>query len=281
MFPVPTCLKVAMRQHNFTLPDRMDDVNELAAAFDAHTHLDFPAFDADRAEVMARARAAGVTRWVIAGADPADWSRIDQVCAATGAVPCHGIHPWWVRDLDDDTLIRCCSELASRETSGIGETGLDWLRDRTNEGRARQARCFRQHRDIAQRRRLPLVLHCVRAYPALLEILEETGPHRGMIHSWSGPPDCIPRAVELGLYISFSASATRSRTIAEAARRVPADRLLVETDCPDQPLRRGERGEPHHLVEIARHLATLRDCDPQQLLLQTAANAEHLFGGSA
>jgi len=256
----------------------LDDVSQNPFAFDAHTHLDFPAFDEDRAEVVARARAAGVHRWVIAGADPAHWDRIDKVCAHTGGTACHGVHPWWVSELDDRALEDRLRNLETRMTAGIGETGLDWHRATTAVARGRQEASFRSHCTLARRRRLPLILHCVRAYPELLAILKESGKTLGMIHSWSGPEACVQPALDLGLYLSFGASVTRSAKVRAAARAVPADRLLLETDCPDQPLRRGERGEPHHLIEIAEHVAKLRHCDPSDLLRQTSENANQLFG---
>jgi TatD DNase family protein len=278
MFPEARCLRVAMPQHNFRSQIRMNDVTPNSLAFDAHTHLDFPAFEADRGAVLARARAAGVRMWVIAAADPAHWSRIDAVCNAFGGIACHGVHPWWIARLDDTALASHIAALETWETRGIGETGLDWVRATTDRQRERQLQSFRHHIDIAQRRQLPLVLHCVRAYDELLEILAETGAHPGMVHSWSGPAAGIGPALELGLYVSFGASLTRSARIRDAAREVPIERLLIETDCPDQPLQRGTRGEPAHLVDIAKAVALARQCEPEAILHQTAVNAQRLFG---
>jgi len=258
----------------------MDDVSEIPLAFDAHTHLDFPAFDADRGDVVDRARAAGIRGWVIAGADPVHWDRIDAIARATGGIACHGVHPWWIPQLSDRDVRRATEDLWTRPTFGIGETGLDARRADSETELARQEAAFRVHIEIAQTRGLPLVLHCVGAYPRLLEILEESNEVTGMIHSWSGPPELVERAVATGLYVSIGATVTRSGKVRRSAAAVPADRLLLETDCPDQPVRRDERGEPIHLMEVADRVAAVRDCDRDRLLAQTANNAAQLFGMS-
>ena len=251
---------------------------EIPLAFDAHNHLDFPAFDGDRQAVVARAHAAGINGWIIAGADPAHWGRIDAVAAQTGGVPCHGVHPWWILDLSDAAISQAIADLRTRPTSGIGETGLDWFRAEATQDRHRQESAFRAHIDIAIDRSLPLVLHCVRAYPRLLDILEESGEVTGMIHSWSGPPELIDRAISLGLYVSFGATLTRSAAVRRSAAAVPDDHLLLETDAPDQAIQRDVRGEPLHLVQIAARMAALRKTDVTELLALTEVNAIRLFG---
>ncbi len=256
----------------------MDHVPQTPSAFDAHTHLDFPAFDEDRDAVVARARSAGVDGWVIAGADPAHWDRIDRIAQATGGIPCHGVHPWWLPDLDDETIAAAIAALRTRETSGIGETGLDRRRATTQMEQHRQEAALRAHIEIARDRALPLVLHCVGAYPRLLDILEEKPGVKGMIHSWSGPPELVARATALGLYISIGATVTRSAKVCRSAAAVPSAQLLLETDCPDQPIRRDERGEPAHLMQIAEHVAKVRDSTVSDLLISTRRNAMSLFG---
>jgi Tat protein secretion system quality control protein TatD with DNase activity len=98
-----------------------------------------------------------------------------------------------------------------------------------------------------------------------------------MVHSWSGAPEMVDRAVSLGLHLSFSASVTRSPRVAAAVRRVPGSRLLVETDCPDQPVSPGTRGEPSDLLEVARHVAALRGEAPERVLERAADAARDLF----
>jgi len=242
-----------------------------STAIDAHTHLDFPAFEADRAAVCARARAKGVGGWVIAGADPTHWGRVERVAAQTGGVAVLGIHPWW------STARADLDELARRATHGIGEIGLD----RARGSLAEQEALFRDQLAIARHRDLPVVLHCVRAYPELLRLLRDDGVPSvgGMVHGWNGPAELAAEFVDLGLSLSFGTRlcGNPGRRVRTSVVTVPGDRLLLETDCPDQALAGRARGEPVDLLEVARAAAAHRGGDVDALLHTTAVNARRLF----
>jgi TatD DNase family protein len=249
-------------------------------AIDAHTHLDDPAFDVDRADVLARARAVGVSGFVIAGAHPADWDRVVATAEALGAAWTLGVHPWHLVDLGPDAVRAWTEALASRPTPhGIGETGLDHARAKDEAARRLQREAFRAHLALARERDVPVVLHVVRAYGTALDVIERDGlPARGgMIHAWSGAAELVPRAVRLGLMLSFGAVFTHSDRVAAALRVVPEHALLLETDCPDLPLVPGTRGEPADLVAVAAHAAPLRGRTARELLDVATANARRLF----
>jgi TatD DNase family protein len=245
-------------------------------AFDAHTHLDMPAFDADREAVLARA---GVRGGVICAADPVDWDRVERVGRTIGWVWTLGLHPWWCRELDDRAVDGWLAALAARPTPwGIGETGLD-RRAAGDAGMAVQLRALRGHLALARERDVPVVLHVVGAMGEALDVLRADGlpAAGGMVHSWSAPADQVGAAVALGLYVSFSGSVCRSRRIALAAASVPADRLLVETDAPDQAVEPGARGEPADLPRVAAAVAAARGASTEAVLAVGEANARRLF----
>lgn len=247
---------------------------------DAHTHLDLPAFDADRDEVIARASAVGVDAFVLCGADPADWDRVERVGSALGAAWTLGIHPWWGTDLDDATHAQLLDALARRPTPhGVGETGLDFARAKDPAARERQRASTRAHLALARARSVPIVLHVVRAYPQITAILKSDGlPGAGaMIHAWSGPTDTLDRLTKLGVCISIGASVSRSSLVAHAAVHTPDDQLLLETDAPDQPWAPGTRGEPRDLIAIAEVVARLRGSTVTRVLDLASANARRLF----
>ncbi len=247
---------------------------------DAHTHLDLPAFDPDRDAVWARARAAGVTGAVLCAADPARWDQLVATADRLGLPWTLGVHPWWCADLTPEAHDALLADLAARPTPhGVGETGLDHGRARTEAARALQEHSLRAHLRLARARDVPVVLHVVRAYGPAARILREEGlpAAGGLVHSWSGDPDLVPKFVALGLHLSFSAALTRSSRIAEALRRTPADRLLLETDAPDQALTPGARGEPADLVALAQVAASIRGESATKLLDRAAGQARRLF----
>lgn len=250
------------------------------AYFDAHTHLDLPAFDGDRDAVIARAREAGLVGAVVCAADPTRWDDTVAVAEALGLRWTLGLHPWWESALDDEEVEQALAALNQRGTPhGIGETGLDFARAREPDARRRQQRVTAAHLALAHERNVPVVLHVVRAYPQLLKLLTHhpLPPAGGMVHSWSGHVDFVEPALRRGLHLSFSAAVVRSERLQEALRAVPDDRLLLETDCPDQPYDPGARGEPVDLLRTAAVVARLRDQPLEHVLATTTANAQRLF----
>jgi len=268
---------------------------QLTPVFDAHTHLDrHPDPDA-----WPRAREAGVTGCVIAAVGPSGWDTQRRLAADPHIAWTVGLHPWWVADQDDAALDQALSALTDRLRAansapdeaapvGIGELGLDAHRPNL----PRQERAFIAQLALAAEVQLPLVLHIVGAHTAALDLLGDHGVPEagGMVHSFGGSPELARRYLDLGLHLSFSGSITR--THARRARAsivtVPPDRLLLETDAPDQcpepwaqeARGRGEAavGEPSMLNAVLAEAAALRGEDTTRVAGYTAANARRLFG---
>lgn len=245
---------------------------------DAHTHLDFPEFDGDRDAAVVRARAVGVERWVICGSRHEQWDETERIAAETAGIAVLGVHPWSAAELDAAGLDPWLALLRTRPLRGVGEFGLDTL----HGGWENQRRAVREQLAIARDRDLPVVLHCVRAYPELLALVERDGAPRagGMMHAWSGPPDQVGRALALGLHVSFGPMVLHDR--AKKARAsvplVPDDRLLVETDCPNMKAPGVTRGEPAHLPWVVAGVAALRGQTAEEVGEHTVRNFERLFG---
>lgn len=257
------------------------DTAEDTAILDAHTHLDFAVFDGDRAEVVRRARAAGVRSWIVCGSDHEDWDRTVRIADETGGVALLGVHPWSAAALDDDALAPFLADLARRDLVGIGEIGLDVPHAPDDVARENQRRALRAQLALARDRDLPVVIHCVRAYPELLAILERDGLPRagGMMHAWSGHPDQVGRALALGLYVSFGPMVMfdRAKKARASVPLVPEERLLVETDCPNMRPPGEARGEPAFLPRVVAELARLRGGEPDALARVTSRNLLRLF----
>lgn len=249
--------------------------------FDSHTHLDFPEFDADRGAVVERARASGVETWVIAGSDHDDWDRTIRIAAETGGIPILGVHPWSAAGMTADDLAPLLQELSRRAIPGIGEIGLDALHAKDAVRRAQQRDAFRAQLAVARDRDLPVAIHCVRAYPEIVILLEKDGLPRagGVMHAWSGPAELIDRVLALGLHVSFAPLVLRERArkARESVPRVPLERLLIETDCPNMMAIGATRGEPSHLVDVAEEVARLRGQDTLAVWNAASANARRLW----
>lgn len=246
--------------------------------FDTHCHLGYD--DVDPAVDHARALAAQVTDFVLVGIDLSSSQRARELSGAlAGARWSAGLHPNYAGrfEAEWDAIEALCREDGC---AAIGETGLDFFRDRAS--REQQERSLRAHLDLAQETGLPVILHCRDAHEALLAVLRERAPLRGVMHCFSGDRALALAAVELSLHVSFAAPLTypKNHALREAAAAVPADRLLVETDAPFLPpqTRRGKRNEPAFLRETLAMLAAVRGVDEAELAATTFANAVALFG---
>jgi TatD DNase family protein len=241
-------------------------------------------FDADRADVIARAFAAGLSRLVNVGADVAGSRQSVELAASDPRIwATVGIHPHEAGETTDDDW-KVIEELArAPRVVGIGECGLD--RGPHNDAPMEaQERLLRRHVDLARRTNLPLVIHNRGTYPELFAILEDEskrGALRGVMHCFSGGPDEALRSVALGFFVSFSGVLTfkNAETTRAAARVTPRDRLLVETDCPyltPEP-HRGKRNEPAYVVHTARRLAEVVGLPFDELARLTEANTLRAF----
>src|SRR5512137_826991 len=221
---------------------------------DTHCHLDAPAFEADREAVLARARAAGVTDVVVPAVDPGGWARLVTLGAShPGVHVALGIHPQALPGMapaDDDRHLADLESLLARGGAvAVGECGLDGPSVGEGAPLDRQRAVLRGHLAIARKLGLPVLLHSLRVHDAMREELERDGvPSGGVLHSFSGSAEQVPPFAALGLHFSFAGPVTyeAARKPVLAARAVAPERLLVETDAPDQTPRphRGERNEP-------------------------------------
>ena len=251
---------------------------------DTHCHLDVAAFDDDRDEVIARAGAAGVAGMLIPGIRPRTWAALAELArrhAAAGVRFAIGVHPQIAPELDEDERAGDLEERIARASEGaiaIGECGLD---GGTGE-RELQERIFRAHVRVARAAGKPLVVHVLRAHDAAPRILREEGAARcgAVLHSYSGGAELVPVYAGLGCAFSFAGPITyaNARRPIEAARAVPAELLLAETDAPDQaPEGHRGRSEPAYLPSVIAGLAAARAVEPAAMAALTAANAARLF----
>jgi TatD DNase family protein len=217
-----------------------------------------------------------VSSWILCGSDHDRWDHTLAIADETGGVAILGVHPWAAAEMDAAALAPYLQDLARRPLVGVGEIGLDVIHAPDDAARENQRRAFRAQLAVARDRDLPVAIHCVRAYPELLALLERDGLPRagGMMHAWSGHPDQVGRALALGLYVSFGPMVMfdRAKKARGSVALVPDERLLVETDCPNMRPPGEDRGEPAHLPRVVAELARLRNADPARIGAVTRRN---------
>lgn len=207
---------------------------------------------------------------------------VDLAAARPGVFATAGVHPHDAASVDDACREAIEGMVRSGACVAVGECGLDWYRDLSP--RDAQERVFRWQIGLARECDLPLVIHCRDAYPDLFRVLEEEaarGGVRGVMHCFSGGPEEARRSLALGFFVSFSGVITYPNAGAtrEAAKAVPLDRTLVETDCPylaPQPVR-GKRNEPAFVVHAAEALARVHGVRLEAVAEATTAAARACF----
>jgi len=254
-----------------------------ATLIDSHCHLDMD-FDVDREAVLARARRAGVGAMITIGASgrfEANHAAVEIATRHDAVYATVGVHPHEAASVTDETLAKIEVLAASPKVVAIGETGLDYHYE--HSPRAAQRQAFAQFVQLARRLGLPVCVHLRDADDDAIDVMESAGARDtgGVIHCFSGDAASARRFLDLGFHISFSGIVTfkSADALREAARMVPGERLLVETDAPFlAPIPyRGRRNEPALAVQTAACLAELRGEALADLARATSDNTRRLF----
>src|SRR6185295_9367890 len=249
---------------------------------DSHAHLDDPRFNDDRDAVLQRAWDTGIRKILTIG----NGSGPDQMGCGIPVAEAHdwiytsvGVHPHDAAKVGEEhyTLLENLSR--HPKVVAVGETGLDYYYD--NSPRDIQREVFRRQLGLAKKLDLPAIIHTRDAEDDTAEILKQEAPRRGVLHCFTSSAQLADAALSAGFLISFSGIVTfpNAKALAEIARRILPDRILVETDCPYlAPVpHRGKRNEPSFVADTARFIAELRGISTEELGVQTSANFDRLF----
>ena len=262
---------------------------------DTHCHLDAREFDADRAAVVARADAAGVTMQVIPAVGVFNFDTVRRLAHEHGLAYGLGIHPLCVGDAPDEDLDRLAQALQDHKDDprlvAIGEIGVDLFVPELVAIRPRQEHFYREQLKLARRFGLPVLVHVRRSSDAVLAGLRRIEVPGGIAHAFNGSDQQAGHFVERGFRLGFGGSVTfeTAHQIRRIAASVPASALVLETDSPDIPphwLYRTAaeraaaspplpqaRNEPAEVARIAPSLAALRGIPLEELAALTRANA--------
>lgn len=249
--------------------------------FDAHCHLDFDSFDADREAVFERAHAVGVSRFMVPGTVRRRWSDVLALGQREGVVVSLGLHPYFVDEHTDSDLEALEAAIGCGDgLSGVGECGID---ARFGSTLARQWSLFEAQLQLAKQYRLPVIIHCVHADDQVARRLKQLDlPARGLIHAFGGSPQQARRFLDLGFTLGLGGATTydRAKRLHRAVQMIPDDGFVLETDSPDMPIsgRQGQRNEPAYLVQTLASVATLRRQSRASVGANACNNMNRLLG---
>lgn len=260
--------------------------------YDAHNHLQDERLAPHLDSVLADLAAESIRGMVVNGSAEADWPDVRRVCEKVpGAIPSFGYHPWYVKERSpewQENLQRCLDEMPS----AVGEIGLDrWIKGHDIR---QQEEAFVWQWRLACERRLPVSVHCLQAWGRLYDLLRDLPRSQAgfILHSFGGPKEMIPQLADLGAYFSLPGyfAHERKERQREAFRHVPHDRLLIETDAPDQllpdlrnrhPLEDGKGkmlNHPANLAAVYGFAAELLETPIESVVSQVEKNFLRVFG---
>jgi TatD DNase family protein len=260
---------------------------------DAHLHLQDNRLDGVRPQLGELFESENIGQLVVNGTREADWSKVAKCSTSfSQVIPSFGLHPWWLDQRSSHWLDRLEAQLKNY-SAAVGEVGLDrWFSKDTIE---EQEEVFVEQWNLANKYCLPVSVHCLKAWGRLLDIVRKY-PHQGpgfLLHSYGGPAEMIDEWVKLGARFSISGYFAQPRKIGrkEIFKRIPIDRVLIETDAPDmyppEELRTYNAGNDHNNIPI-NHPGNLRSvyrfaadwlgCSFEQLETQIESNFNQMFG---
>jgi len=249
--------------------------------FDTHCHLDLDAFDPDRMQVLADARAAGVRHLLIPGTTRNHWDRLWTLCASDPALhPAVGLHPVLLGQHGKEDIGALEAFVKKQRPIAIGEIGLDHLvadLDRNGQQELLEGQLL-----VAEKHRLPIVLHVRKAHGQLLQTLKEFNLAGGICHAFNGSLQQARQYMEMGFKLGLGGMLTyeNARKLHKLARELPLEGIVLETDAPDMSgsRHRYQRNSPAYLPETLQKLALLRHMPTRELAEITTANGKSVLG---
>jgi len=250
---------------------------------DSHAHLQDPRLHAQLPDLLERSSAAGIDAIVCCGCRESDWEAVAELSLNhSSIIPFFGLHPWYLNELSDQWSENLKGYLTRFPSAGVGEIGVDGKSEAASP--EVQAELFSMQLEIASDLGRPVSIHCLKSWQQLLYCLEADSLEkpRFMIHAFSGAPEMVKTLSAMGAYFSFGAALTfnnakRART---ALVKVPADRLLFETDSPDMlPAgKSGEMNEPAFMTETVSAAARILGESADTLAERVYENSRTFFG---
>lgn len=249
--------------------------------FDSHAHYDDSAFDVDRDLVVSELKENGIVGVLNCGSSFEGAKESARLAAENDIFyAAVGIHPEFVKELNEDVVMELKEMLKGEKVKAIGEIGLDYYYE-DNPPREIQKAAFIRQMELAKEYKLPVIIHDRDAHEDTLNILKEFPEVKGVIHCFSGSVEFARECLKLGYYIGFTGVVTfkNAKKVLDVVKEIPMDRLLVETDCPymaPDPFR-GKRNRSEYIKFIIDKIADIKGMDREVLQIETIKNIKDLL----
>lgn len=249
---------------------------------DTHCHFDFPPFSDDPAYWIQRSTDAGIRHLIVPAVAKENWDRVAALAASFSQVSyAVGLHPVWMTSHQDDDIEKLDAFLSESPKGcvAIGECGLDFAIENANP--ERQVWFLNEQLKLAEKYRLPVILHCRKAHNELLQILNRFPAVKGVLHAFSGSEQVGLNYIRRGFFLGIGGTITyeRANKTRNAVRDLPLDFLVLETDAPDMPVfgYQGEPNLPERMSLIAQELARLKSLSVEEIVHVTSQNSTNCF----
>lgn len=252
----------------------------MSLLIDSHIHLDDDRYASDRPELIKMAQLAGVSQFIVPAVSRERFAAVQQLAADHDSVyHTLGLHPYYIDQHSAEDLEVLAIALSQPGVVGVGECGLDYyLKDLD---RNKQKLVFEAQVVLAKHFNLPLILHVRGAVDEVFSMLKKHDYFHAVMHSFNGSAEQARQITEAGVYVGFGPAVCnpQARKLQTMVKAVPLERIMLETDGPDQPFhdRYGKRNLPIDLLRVNEELAAVLHVDALTLAEQTAANARTLF----
>lgn len=252
--------------------------------FNTHTHLNSDQLYHNFKHFLEKANNEGVTKFMVVGYDLESSKKAIEIANShPGVYASIGIHPSEVEKMEEKDLEEIEALLKEEKVKAIGEIGLDYYWDKNEEFVKLQKKYFQIQIDLANKYKLPIIIHCRDALQDTYEILKEnkTKLHKGIMHCYSGSVEMMQDFIDLGLFISLGGPVTfkNAKTPKQVAKEIDINKLLVETDdpylCP-HPFR-GQLNEPKNVIYVVKEIANLKEISEEEIADKTYKNALEVF----
>ncbi|MDH5393092.1 MAG: TatD family hydrolase [Gammaproteobacteria bacterium] len=247
---------------------------------DTHCHLDLAVFDSDRQQILDNCSRLGVSGIIVPAIEAAGWPQLLRLCSQHEMLrPALGLHPVFIHKHGIEDIDLLDQHLDNKNIIAVGEIGLDFYIENTDK--EKQTDFFDMQLSIAEKHKLPVILHVRKAHDEVLALIKTKNIVGGSCHAFNGSLEQAKRYIDYGFKLGFGGTLTlpNARKIHELAKNIALEAILLETDAPDMSgyQHKGQRNQPDFIIDALNALAQIKNLPAEEVATRTTLNARQLF----